>query len=456
MDTGIQPSIHRKRNFFSSSQTKDIDFRLSALKRLKQAIRDSEDSIMTALADDLAKPAFEAFASEILFTIKEIDHHMKNLRSWTKPVRVRQNLLTFPSRSWITCEPYGVVLIIGPWNYPFQLVMCPLVSAIAAGNCAVVKPSELSEASSRVIRRIIRSSCNENHVSVIEGGADTAQKLLHEKFDYIFYTGSAAVGKIVMQNASRHLTPVTLELGGKSPCIVDRDTDLDRTVKRIALGKFFNAGQTCVAPDYVYTHKDIQKAFVSKLAGTIKMFYGDNPPESPDYPKIINRRHYDRLRGMINGEALTIGSHNREAAKIAPTIISNPSWESACMSEEIFGPVLPVIGYDDAADVISQINAHAKPLALYIFSDSRALQEKILSETSSGGVCINDTMAHILNPHLPLGGVGDSGMGNYHGKHGFMTFSHKKSVLRKKKWPDIFTRYPPYGTSLQKIKKFLY
>jgi aldehyde dehydrogenase (NAD+) len=455
VQSDIQENLLRLRQFFSSGKTKELDYRIDALKKLKAEIMHRRDSIIDVLGVDLSKPPLEAYLSEIYFTIKEIDHTLKNLVKWVKPERVKGSFITFPSKSWITSEPYGVALIIGPWNYPFQLVISPLVSAIAAGNCAVVKPSELAPRTSSLIKEMIGSCFEEGFVKVVEGGPESAGELLSNRFDYIFYTGSTRVGKIVMEAASKNLTPVTLELGGKSPCVVDANINIERTAKKIVLGKFFNSGQTCVAPDHLFVNEDIVEKLTKEIISTIISFYGDNPSKSPDLAKIVTRKQFDRLKGMIAGDFISVGEHDPVTQKIAPTIIKNPSKDAKVMSEEIFGPILPIIKYSHIDEAIDRINRSPKPLALYIFSEDSSFQEKVINSTSSGGVCINDTILHITNLNLPFGGVGDSGIGSYHGRFGFETFSHKKSVMERKAWTDLFSQYPPYGDKIKRLIKFL-
>ncbi len=421
---------------------------------MKSAILAKEADIYSALEKDLGKSQIEAYMTEVGLTINEIDYMIKNIKRLSKHKRVKTPLMFVGGSSFIAPEPYGTVLIIGPWNYPFQLVMIPLVGAIAAGNCAVVKPSELSPNVSKVITQIINESFEKEYLISVEGGVETSEQLLSQKFDYIFYTGSTTVGRIIMEAAAKNLTPVTLELGGKSPCIVDKETNLDIVAKRIAWGKLLNCGQTCIAPDYLFVHKAIKDELIKRIIYTINELYGSNPIKSEQYSKIINERHFNRLLSLINNQNILYGGeHNKEKLKISPTIIYPVSKDSKIMQDEIFGPMLPVMEYESLNEVIDFINDRPKPLALYFFSNNKSKVQKLLTETSSGGVCINDTINHIANSNLPFGGVGDSGIGNYHGIATFDTFSHKKSILKNQITYDFKLKYPPYKVSMNFMKK---
>ncbi len=455
MGYSLKKLTEKHRAFFLNEETRSVDARILILKKMKKLIKKWEKPLLKAMQEDLGKPGMEAYVSEIYFTIKEIDFALKNIKKWAAAEKAKGELFLFPSKSRIFYEPYGVVLIIGPWNYPFQLVTAPLVSAVAAGNCAIVKPSEISSAVSGVLNRMFSEAFDDEWISIVEGGVETATELLSQDFDLIFYTGNGRVGKIVMKAAADNLTPVVLELGGKSPCIVDKEIDLQKAVKKITLGKFFNAGQTCVAPDYIYVHSEIRDKFFGLLEKCIKEFYGNNPASSPDYAQIINRRHFDRLTALIDEKAVTIGEHDQNTLKVAPTLLPQADWNHAAMKEEIFGPVLPILEYNDLDVVIQKLASQPKPLALYLFSNNDQLQNKIVRKTSSGGICINDVMMHITNMHLPFGGVGDSGMGRYRGKYGFLTFSNQKSVMVKSQKWDIFSAYPPYGKKLKILRKIL-
>ncbi len=441
----ISQTLTGLRAFFDAGKTQDVDARIARLKKLKEGIRRYEPEIMASLYDDLRKPLFESYAGEIGILYTEIDHVIRHLPSWSRSRRAATPLIHFLSRSRIDQKPYGVVLIIGPWNYPFQLVMAPLIGAIAAGNCALIKPSEFSPATSATIEKMISELFDPGDVTVFQGDAQATQKLLEEKFDYIFFTGSTAVGRSIMTAAARHLTPVTLELGGKSPCIVHEDAALQYGIKRIAWGKFFNAGQTCIAPDYVLIHRKIKADFTEKMIRTVFSFYGDDPMRSPDYARIINERHFNRLLELLkSGRILFGGRYARKDLYISPTIIDRVSPEEPLMQEEIFGPLLPLIEYGDIDEAIAFINQRPQPLALYCFSEDKEIQEEVLQKTSSGGGCINDTISHIGSQELPFGGIGASGMGAYHGKAGFDTFTHRRGILFRSNLVDIPLRYPPY------------
>ncbi|MEH2210007.1 aldehyde dehydrogenase [Nostoc sp.] len=447
--------IQTQRDFFQTGKTKDVNFRIEQLKNLKQAIIEHEQLIVEALKADLHKPEVETYLTEIS-VIKDIDYAIKHLQDWIKPKKAAVSWDFFSYSAKIYPEPLGVVLIIGPWNYPFQLIISPLIGAIAAGNCAIIKPSEIASHTSDVIAKIIAKHFDPAYLVVIEGGVEASQKLLAEKFDHIFFTGGTAVGKIIMAAAAKYLTPVTLELGGKSPCIVDTDINLEHTVRRITWGKFINAGQTCIAPDYLLVNKTIKKDLIDGLEKSLKEFYGDNPVNSPDYARIISEKHFERLVSFLKDGEVVIGGENQPSERyIAPTLIDNVSLEDSVMQEEIFGPILPIIEYTDITEAIALINSRPKPLALYLFSQDKNLQKRVLQETSSGGVCINDTVMQVGVSSLPFGGVGDSGIGNYHGKASFDTFSHKKSVLQNSFWLDLKWRYAPYQGKLPLIKKLL-
>lgn len=451
----ISPLVETQRTFFATGQTHPIEFRLAQLQRLKQAIVQYQDAIFQAVYADLGRPEFEACFE--MTAVQEINIALKQLKHWMKPKRVLTPIDQFPASAWVQPDPLGVVLIIAPWNYPFSLMISPLVGAIAAGNCAILKPSEHAPHTAKVISDLIRSTFSPDYIAVVEGDTTVSQALLAEKFDHIFFTGGTAIGRIVMQAAAKHLTPVTLELGGKSPCIVDVDVRLDYAAKRIAWGKFINAGQTCISPDYVLVDRRIKSELIELMKRSIQEFYGDDPATSPDYGRIINQHHFQRLSALLNnGECVTGGTVDPETRYIAPTILDRVSWDAPIMQEEIFGPILPVLEYDDLAEAIAQVNARPKPLALYFFSKDPHKQARILRSTSSGGVCLNDTVMQIGVDGLPFGGVGESGMGRYHGQASFETFSHQKSVLKKSFWFDLGWRYAPYTASrLEQIKKLV-
>ncbi|WP_017325527.1 aldehyde dehydrogenase [Synechococcus sp. PCC 7336] len=451
----IQDLIRQQRTLFGTGQTKPAEFRIAQLQKLKQAIVSYRDAIVQAVKEDLGRPPFEAYFE--IATVSEINLALKQLKSWLKPRRVRTSIDQFPSSAWVQPEPLGVALIIGPWNYPFQLMISPLVGAIAAGNCAILKPSEHAPKTAAVVAELIQSAFEPNYIAVVQGGVEVSQRLLAEKYDRIFFTGGTAIGRIVMQAAAKHLTPVTLELGGKSPCIVDTDIQLEHTARRIAWGKFINAGQTCIAPDYLLVDRRIKGELVEAIAQCIRDFYGDNPADSPDYGRIVNQRHFSRLAAFLDSGEIAIGGQTDPGSRyIAPTVLDNVSWDSSVMQEEIFGPILPVLDYGDLDEAIALVNDRPKPLALYFFSQDRDKQAKVLESTSSGGVCINDTVMHVGVAGLPFGGVGDSGIGSYHDKASFDTFSHYKSVLKKGFWLDLKWRYAPYTEAgLKQIKRIV-
>ena len=454
--TDYQKVLKGQREYFQTQATKDVSFRLIQLRKLYQWIEAHETTIEKALWEDLNKAPFEAYATEIGIVKEEIRYAMKHLRRWSAAKQVPTPITQFSSKSRIYAEPYGVVLIMSPWNYPFQLTVAPLVAAIGAGNCAVLKPSAYSPHVSKLIREMTEELFVPGYVCCVEGGRAENESLLNEKFDYIFFTGSVEVGKYVMKKASEHLTPVSLELGGKSPCIVDETANLKLAAKRIVWGKFLNAGQTCVAPDYVLVHKSVRKKLLAYMKRMTEKMYGTQPCKNRDYPKIINEKHFERLCGYIDQRHTVVGGEwSRKSGKIEPTILTRVSWDSPVMQEEIFGPILPVLAYEDLDEVITQINRRPKPLALYLFTRSRRTEQKVLGQISYGGGCINDTVVHLATSHMPFGGVGESGMGSYHGKAGFDTFTHKKSVLKKALWLDLPVRYPPYKGHLKLLKKLM-
>jgi aldehyde dehydrogenase (NAD+) len=454
--TPIKQLLHDHRAFFATGATKDLAYRLKQLNILRKAVVDNEDAIFRALKEDLGKPAFEAYGGEIAIVLNEIDHARSNLRCWSKPRRASTPLAHFPARSFIYPVPYGVALILGPWNFPVQLILAPLVGALAAGNCSMLKPSPAAPKTSHIISKLIGENIDPACVSVVEGGADTAQAMLDEQFDYIFFTGGVAIGKLVMAAAAKRLTPVTLELGGKNACIIDADTPLDIAARRIVFGKFFNAGQSCVAVDYVLADRRIKQALVSLILKYTVEFYGEDPYRSPDFARIVNEHHVDRLLGLLQaGDILIGGQYDRASRYIAPTVIDCITGSEPIMEDEIFGPILPVITYDDLTEAIEFVNRRPKALALYFFSRSKVLQDRVLKETASGGGCINDTVVHFAVPGLPFGGIGNSGMGSYHGKATFDTFTHERSIIRNGFMVDVFLRYPPYRNHLKWLRKLL-
>ena len=434
----------------------NIDFRKETLVKLLNAVIIHENEIIQALHDDFKKPAFEAVLTETNYVILELKNTIKNLKNWAKPKRVFPSILNFPSTDCIYKEPYGKVLIIAPWNYPFQLALCPLIAAVAAGNQVVVKPSELTPKTSEIIAEIIAKVFDKKHVEVVEGGIEVSQQLLSERWDYIFFTGSVAVGKIVAKAAAENLTPVTLELGGKSPCIIDETANLKLAAKRIAWGKFVNAGQTCIAPDYILIQKDMKSHFVAYLKQEITKAYSKNPRESADFARIVNVKNWQRLVNIIEADKVIFGGQSDiKDCYIAPTLVNETSLDSPVMKDEIFGPILPILTYKNETEMDCILSRYEKPLALYIFTENHAFSKQIIEKYSFGGGCINDTMVHFSNKRLPFGGVGHSGIGAYHGKLSFDVFSHQKSIVKKANWLDLPMRYAPYKDKLQTIKKLL-
>jgi aldehyde dehydrogenase (NAD+) len=449
--------IEAQRKFFNTDKTKSLDFRMDALQKLRNSLIFNEREILDALKSDLNKSDFEGYMSEIGMVRDEAGYIIKHLPKWIKNIKVSTPMAQFCSKSFIVPEPYGVVLIMSPWNYPLQLCLEPLIGALAAGNCAIIKPSAYAPATSKIVADIISKIYPPEYVSVVEGGRKENSELLDQKFDYIFFTGSVAVGKQVMESASKYLTPVSLELGGKSPTIVDKTANIPLAAKRIAFGKYLNAGQTCVAPDYILAHSSIKDQLIAELGKQIKAFFGSDPLSDKDLPKIINEKHFDRILGLMKDEKTVIGGRsNKESRLIEPTVLDGITFDSPVMQEEIFGPVLPIITFDDINEVIALLKDKPKPLALYLFSDDKAIQDTVLEKLSFGGGCINDTIIHLATSKMGFGGVGNSGMGSYHGKFSFDTFTHYKSIVHKKNWIDIPMRYHPYNEkNYSLIKVFL-
>lgn len=452
----IPPLLQRQRAYFASGATRPLSFRKQQLRALQAALMQFEPAIQAALWKDLHKPEFEVYGSEIGFVNSEIKRTLQQLHRWAKPQKLKISPVQFPGSARLVPEPLGVALIIGPWNYPVQLILAPLVGAIAAGNCALLKPSELTPNSSRVLAELIAATFAPEYIALVEGAVETSQALLAEAFDHIFFTGGTAIGKVVMAAAAQHLTPVTLELGGKSPCIVAPGADLATTARRIAWGRFINAGQTCIAPDYLLVHPSLQTPLLAALQQAIAELYGPDPQQSPDYGRIVSQHHWDRLQGLIDPAKLYCGGNGDRADRyLAPTLLNDVTWEDRVMADEIFGPILPVLTYDDLGEAIAAITARPKPLALYLFGGDRATQKRIEQQTSSGGLCFNDTILQVGLPDAPFGGVGPSGMGAYHGRASFDSFSHKKTVLQRPFWLDARFRYPPYPQSLGWMKRLL-
>ena len=471
--------LERQRRFFNEGHTLDIRHRKRLLKLLRSSIIEHKDDILAALKEDLGKSETEAYMCEYGLVLSEISHTISHMVRWGRKRRVCTPLANFHSSSYILREPYGNVLIMSPWNYPFLLCISPLICALAAGNTAVIKPSAYAPATSAAIKRLVEDTFTDDYVAVVEGGRDVNADLLEQKWDYIFFTGSKTVGRVVMSKAAVHLTPVTLELGGKSPVIVDEKADLKIAAARIMFGKYLNLGQTCVAPDHVFVHESVADRFLELCKEQMRAMYGENPLENEDYGKIISRKHYDRLcdvlddcRSKLGDEAILAGGVKQdERLRISPTIVmaghlpasdaeagaERPAFEELkIMQDEIFGPLLPVISYSDLYDVVQYVNSRPRPLACYIFTNDSTVRDNLLEALHFGGGCVNDTIIHLATDYMPFGGVGESGMGNYHGKYGFDTFSHLKSITDKKRWIDLPLRYQPYTKSkLKMIRMFL-
>ena len=447
-------TVQRHRTFFQSGATRPLEFRRAQLEKLLAALDKHEAALLAALHADLRKSAEQAYATEIALVQAEIRHALKNLRRWTAPKRGRTPWFVAPARGWVQPEPFGVALIFSPWNYPLQLLFAPLVSAIAAGNCAVLKPSELAPHTADVMVKLVRENFAEEFISIVTGGVDVAEVLLRERFDKIFFTGGTQAGRAVMTAAARHLTPVTLELGGKCPAIVCADAPVELAARRIAWGKFLNAGQTCVAPDFVLVERSVRDAFVAALQKYLREFYGDDPSQSKDYGRIVNQRHFDRLVNYLrDGKIVHGGAHDTKDLFIAPTILADVALDSSVMQEEVFGPILPVLEFDKLGDVLVLLRSRPTPLALYVFTCDRANETRVLAEARSGGACVNDVVSHMVGTGLPFGGLGESGLGSYHGKSGFEAFTHQRAVMRRALWTDPPFRYPPPKLALATLKR---
>ena len=450
-------TVQKLNNSYITGKTQSLDWRKTQLKALKRMLEENQHDILQALKKDLGKCETEAMVAEQGFLLSDIDHTLKHLDKWVKPRKVSTPMVAWPGKSFQQPEPLGTVLIIGAWNYPLQLLLAPYIAALAAGNCAVLKPSELAVETSALVAKLIPQYMDASCVEVIEGGKDESTALLACKWDHIFYTGGEAVGKIVMSAAARHLTPVTLELGGKSPCFVDKNTNLTVTARRLVWGKWMNAGQTCIAPDYVIVEKGFEQKLIDAIKKELKKQYGKEALASRDYGNIINHRHFKRLESYLDSVNVVYGGDTDEARPaMAPTLVLEPSLDSPVMKEEIFGPILPIITVNSIDEGIAFVNDRPKPLALYAFSDNDEVLDHIISHTSSGSVCTNDTMMFMTNPELPFGGVGNSGMGSYHGRHGFDTFSHLKTVMKRSFALHVPFRYAPFSKlKLSLLKKFL-
>ena len=450
--------LEKQREYLSNTGTISVDKRIDNLKKLKNVIKKYEDEIIDALNKDLGKHIFEAYSNEVGFVYGSIDFAIKNLKSWTKVKKVKNDAAQLPGKSYIYKSPYGAVLIIGPYNYPFQLTIEPLIGAIAGGNTVILKPSEYATATETMVEKIIKETFEEEYIAVITGDYKVNSELLDLQFDYIFFTGSVNVGKIVMEKASKHLTPVTLELGGKSPVIVDNTANLKISAKRILWGKLTNAGQTCVAPDYVLAHEYIYEELIDEFKNTIKEFYGEDIKSNKEFCRIINERHMNRLNNILeqDREKIVVGGDvDFDQRYISPTILRDVTLDDSVMSDEIFGPILPVIKYKDMEDLKYYISKHKNPLALYVFSEDEDFCEDVITRFSFGGGCVNDTISHVASAHLPFGGVGTSGMGNYHGKASFDTFTHTKSIVKKSTKIDLKLVFPPYKEKVNLIKKVM-
>lgn len=449
----IPDIISSQREFFKSQKTKDLDYRLSLLRALKVEILANEQAVIGALNKDFKKSEFEGYLSEFGIVISELNFAIKNLKRWAKPKRIKSSLLTFPSKDYLYPEPFGTALIIAPWNYPFLLAMEPLIMAIAAGNTVVIKPSELTENTSKLITRIIKNVFPETIATSIQGGVEISTELLAQKWDYIFFTGSTHVGKIVAQAAAKHLTPVVLELGGKSPCIIDDSVNLKLVARRLVWGKLLNGGQTCIAPDYVIAKSNIKEDLIAVLKTEINKQYGENPENSLDFPRIVNKNNTKRLETLLQDSNIVFGGKiNVNECYISPTLVDQPSLNSQIMQEEIFGPILPILTYNTEEDIEHIIWNLEKPLSLYVFSNKTSFIKSTIEKYSFGGGVINDLLIHFGNHRLPFGGVGASGMGKYHGKHGFNAFSNTKPIVKRGNWFDPSFRYAPYKGKMSLLK----
>ena len=441
----IKGILKSQKTFFLSQQTKDISFRKNALIKLKKELLSKEAEIIEALNKDFRKSKFESILSETGIVLAELSHTIRKINKWAKPQAVMPSLLNFPSRDYIYKQPFGQVLIIAPWNYPFQLSLAPLIGAVAAGNTVILKPSELTPHTSAIITKIINAVFSPDHVVTAEGGIDVSQALLAEKWDYIFFTGSVPVGKIIAKAAAKNLTPTTLELGGKNPCIIDETANIKLAAKRLVWGKFLNGGQTCIAPDYILIHKTVKDSFTAAMHDEIKKAYGGDPQTSSDFPRIINEKNFDRLNNMlVDADCIIGGTTDRADLYISPTLVNEPALDSEIMKDEIFGPLLPILSYESPSQIDEVISHYSNPLSLYIFSKRQDFARQIINRHSFGGGAINDSLIQFANPKLPFGGVGNSGIGAYHGKHSFDTFTHRKSITQHANWLDIPFRYAPY------------
>lgn len=452
--------VKKQRDFFNSSRTFDIKWRKEQLKRLKKAIEQSEKDIYKALQNDLGKNHVESYASELAFVLKEIDYTLKNLRRWALPESVPTPLILQISSSKIYYQPKGLSLIIAPWNYPFQLALTPLIGSMAAGNCTILKPSENAPHTALLLEKMLKDIFDEHYVATAQGEGKTVVSHLLEnnQFGHVLFTGSTTVGRKIMEMAAKNLSPVTLELGGKSPGIVDKKVNLKTAIKRLTWGKFYNTGQTCVAPDYLLVHQDVKKEAISLIKKNIKAFYGDAPMQSPDYGRMIHERAYERMKQLLNDNKSQIihgGETNKEALYVEPTLVEIDDFNTDLMREEIFGPIWPIVSWKDEKELYELLSHHPNPLAAYMFTKDKTLWKNFIRQFSCGGACRNNCIVHLANPHLPFGGIGESGMGNYHGRHSFLTFSHEKIILSSTSWPDPSMKYPPYKGKMKWLKRLL-
>lgn len=452
----ISKLITSQKAFFETGITLDVSERISKLKKLKKIIEEKEQEISAALFADFRKPEFETYLTETALILSELKYTIKKLKKWAKPKKVKSSFLNFPSRDYIYPQPYGNVLVLAPWNYPFQLSVSPAIGALAAGNTVMIKPSEFAPATSQLTQEIFAEVYPQEHAAVILGGVETSKELLEQKWDYVFFTGSVPVGRILAQAIAPHLTPSTLELGGKNPCIIHRSAKIELAAKRIVWGKFINAGQTCISPDYILIDKKKKTEFTEAVKKEIKEAFGEDVKKSPDYARIINKKNFERLQRMLEGQTIITGGETVERDNyIAPTLLDEPSLDNNVMQDEIFGPILPVLSFSEEAELEKIISHYPDPLALYVFAEDNSFSEKILQKYRFGGGASNDVVVHIANKNLPFGGVGSSGYGGYHGKFSFDTFTHKKSISKRATWLDIPLRYPPYEGKLALVKKLM-
>lgn len=453
----IEKLVKKQRRFFQTGETLSYQFRMDALNRLSLALEQYEEPLEKALYKDLHKSKMESYMAEIALTKSELSYCKKHLAGWMRKEHVKSSLSNFHSSAFTIAEPYGVTLIMAPWNYPVMLCLEPLINAIAAGNCVILKPSAYAPQTSAVLAKLIAACFKEEYVAVVEGGRKENKELLDQRFDYIFFTGGVKVGRLVLEKAAKYMTPVTLELGGKSPCIVDETANIKLAARRIVFGKLLNSGQTCVAPDYVLVHEDVKDELIVAMKKELVRMLGKRPLDNPEYPKMVNVRHYNRVMNLLKGMPVVVGGYgDAEKLQIAPTILDEVSLNAPIMKEEIFGPVLPVLTYTDKKELLSIVRHFEKPLACYLFTRDKKMEQWVLRNISFGGGCINDTIVHLATSEMGFGGVGYSGMGSYHGKNGFETFSHRKSILKKYQWIDVPVRYHPYSEWKEKaVRKIL-